>query len=146
MVTNAVTYKRYRRFSFTGRSSRKEWIVTFAWCALFGIFLAGTAPPGSIPLALPFIVWGLAASVRRLHDIGWSGWVFAAPYIFVACVAIPYRALIAAGVVGEPGPPGADPAFAALQYVSMGTMLAVILLLGVMAVWPGTDGPNAYGE
>lgn len=146
MVTNAVTYKRPKRFSFTGRAGRREWIVTFAWCTLFGVFLAGTAPPGSLPLALPFIVWALAASVRRLHDINWSGWVFAAPYLFVACVAIPWRALIAVSVLGEPGPPQTDPVFSILQYVSMGTLVAVITVLGVMAVWPGTDGPNAYGE
>ena len=55
-------------FTFSGRASRSE----YWWFCLFNFII------GWIPLVnlLGFITWipGLAVGVRRLHDLGKSGW------------------------------------------------------------------------
>lgn len=66
--------------NFNGRSSRSEywWYVLFTFIlgvavsAIFGTKTAGMIISGIISLAL--FVPGIAICVRRLHDIGKSGW------------------------------------------------------------------------
>lgn len=79
--------KKYAQFS--GRARRKEyWLFQLVVCVLLGTvvfvgrLLSATLPPRMEELALvPMIVVGgglliptFAAGVRRLHDIGRSGW------------------------------------------------------------------------
>lgn len=73
-------------FCFTGRARRKEYwmFVLFNVIAAFvvgfvGGFLAGLTGIGALALLgalynLAAIIPGLAVGIRRLHDIGRSGW------------------------------------------------------------------------
>lgn len=95
----------YRWRDFKGRSQRREyWLwVLMMFCLFMGIFLLeralglqittdeGKDGPGVIAITAWFIVlvpW-LAVQVRRLHDIGLSGWwilVSLLPYIGVLLI------------------------------------------------------------
>ncbi|MBD3813893.1 MAG: DUF805 domain-containing protein, partial [Betaproteobacteria bacterium] len=103
-----------RRYTqFAGRSSRRE----FWWYSLFlglgyvgialawGVFLAVVQPPDPEELVgwylgagaaffLANLVPGIALSVRRLHDIGQSGWWLLAAYaamLFLSLIGwVPY--------------------------------------------------------
>lgn len=66
--------------TFTGRATRSEfwWWQLFVFVVAFIlIFIEGIAPTlGFLDSIFAFVVFlpGLAVSVRRLHDIGRSGW------------------------------------------------------------------------
>ncbi len=76
-------FRRYATFSHRARRSEFWWFSLFLVLAqiilgLIDAALLGVAPDGSGPLGLAFslatLLPGLAVSVRRLHDIGRSGW------------------------------------------------------------------------
>lgn len=90
----AIAMQRYAQF--TGRSRRREyWIFalvnTIIFCVLYAVgitfFFAGQRPIGIALFALCFayalavIIPGLSCGVRRLHDIGKSGWFMLLPLI-----------------------------------------------------------------
>ena len=58
---------------FSGRARRSEFWYWTLFSFLVGIILAWIPVLGQI-ICLAFFVPGLAVSVRRLHDIGRSGW------------------------------------------------------------------------
>lgn len=102
-----------RRFAdFRGRARRREYWSFFVGNVLVGLALGfvdaliqGTAGAGVGVLGLLFVamvvVPGLAASVRRLHDTGRSGW-----WLLVALVPIlgPLSLLAFYLQDGDPGP------------------------------------------
>ena len=76
-----------RATDFSGRSRRKEyWFfnlfngIVFLFLFLFAIPLGAQQKPSPIPFALMFaysllvFVPALAVTIRRLHDVGKSGW------------------------------------------------------------------------
>ena len=100
MLPDYVT-RPYRLYAvFRGRSTRREY-WSFAAVALVAMLLAlavaeavtrafslGIAPKDLmvllyVPVALALVVPGLAVKVRRLHDIGLSGW-----WLLAACVPL----------------------------------------------------------
>ncbi|MFZ3073128.1 MAG: DUF805 domain-containing protein [Thermodesulfobacteriota bacterium] len=78
---------------FSGRARRKEYWMFFLFNILFSILAAildnvfGTAIEGVgyglfyILYVLAVFIPGLAVSVRRLHDVGKSGWMFLIVFI-----------------------------------------------------------------
>lgn len=73
--------------SFAGRATRVNYVATtaLAWAifipvvlfwrwVLNGDFAAPVEMIGAVVLALAAFWISIAVSVRRLHDIGWSGW------------------------------------------------------------------------
>ncbi|MFK7813435.1 MAG: DUF805 domain-containing protein [Maribacter sp.] len=82
--------------NFTGRSRRKEfWMfVLFHFIFLYGTVIIGAA----LEVTALFVVAGIyviatiipywALAVRRMHDIGKSGWFFLIPYynIYLCCL------------------------------------------------------------
>ncbi|HTV83262.1 MAG TPA: DUF805 domain-containing protein [Acidobacteriaceae bacterium] len=112
-----MAWQRYAQFD--GRSHRKEYwmfvlinlIVSLILCA--GIFVARsyavTIACGIVCClyGLAAIVPGLAVSVRRLHDIGRSGWWLLIDFIPLGCFVL----LIFFVREGTPGPSehGPDP-------------------------------------
>ena len=77
-----------------GRSTRKEyWLIGLCICTLVGLALNIASIilffilPGirsnliTIPVTLALIYMNFALSVRRLHDIGYSGWYALLAYI-----------------------------------------------------------------
>lgn len=127
-------YKKYATFS--GRASRSE----YWWFALYltivylvlgtATAVAGiaTSPDGGdtpgalaalpgipmILLLLASIVPGIALSVRRLHDAGYSGWLYLinlVPYLggLVLIIFLAMPTSPAAAKYGPPAPPGYPP-------------------------------------
>tara|TARA_B100001115_G_scaffold183194_1_gene181341 strand:- start:145 stop:510 length:366 start_codon:yes stop_codon:yes gene_type:complete len=77
---------------FSGRARRKEyWMfflfnMIFAFVAMFLDNTLGTAGPAGYGVfygiyALALFIPGLAVFVRRLHDVGKSGWMFLIAFI-----------------------------------------------------------------
>ena len=61
--------------NFNGRARRSEyWYFTLA--SFIAGFIGGLLPFISILLSLALFIPSLAVSVRRLHDIGKSGWMY----------------------------------------------------------------------
>lgn len=77
-------------FSIQGRAQRKEYwyLVLFSMVGQFALELLAYASGMSVMLAvsrlfyLVMLVPGWTAAIRRMHDIGWSGW-----WLFVAWLA-----------------------------------------------------------
>lgn len=74
-----------RRFKLSGRATRREYAITMALFLLFVSALDVFMPEDGLGNSLPAMILGMvivcvtfwvpiAASVRRLHDIGMSGW------------------------------------------------------------------------
>lgn len=121
----AIALHKYAQFS--GRSRRREY-WTFAlvnaliFCAFYGLavvfFITGQRVIGATLLglcsvyALAIIIPGLACGVRRLHDIGQTGWLMLLPLIpFVGGIILIVLHLIDS----QPGanPYGPNPKFPA---------------------------------
>jgi uncharacterized membrane protein YhaH (DUF805 family) len=82
-------------------------------------------------IAVPYL-WGLA--VRRYHDIGLSAWFFVVSLILNAAAAFFLPVFTNPNDLGSISP--------------VGTGVAAVLFVVQLAIslWPGTKGPNAYGE
>ena len=74
-----------RRFTLSGRATRREYAITMALFLFFIVAFDALMPEGWLGDTLPAAILGLvilcvafwipiAAMVRRLHDIGVSGW------------------------------------------------------------------------
>jgi len=85
-----------RATDFSGRSRRKEyWYfnlfngIVFLFLILFAVPFSAQEKPSMLPLGLLFayslviMIPGLAVTIRRLHDIGKSGW-----WYFIAFVPL----------------------------------------------------------
>lgn len=75
-------------FDFNGRARRKEYwmftlvnvVITIALCTVLALIsekLIGVANLYSLAVMLP----GIGVTVRRLHDIGKSGWMFLIAFV-----------------------------------------------------------------
>jgi uncharacterized membrane protein YhaH (DUF805 family) len=86
-----------------------------------------------IPL-LPFLPFVIGLQVRRLHDINLSGWWWLVMMIVSSLVSyiFPLQNVSDAG--------------AELSLVGIAVTLVVGVGFIVLMSWPGTKGPNKYGE
>lgn len=115
----------------------------------------------TIVLALLFFVLTVAAVVRRLHDSDRSGW-WASPYyamqivspIVMASIFPLYFKMMAPMMAAKPGSPPdmTNPAFQqAMQSMSLISLVnvlgfAILVMMIVFLVLPGTIGPNRFGD
>lgn len=85
-------------FSLRGRASRREYAIVMTCCLAFGALAAATVASWHYsPAALPIVLanWlslylAVAVSVRRLHDLGKSGWLllfFVIPMVGIVLIA-----------------------------------------------------------
>ena len=87
-------------FSFKGRLRRKHYLVVYctalAFMVIIGLLQRATGTSLSL---LTFLVVAavIPSSVRRLHDIGYSGW------LVIGVIAIPIASLVLLLAAGEPG-------------------------------------------
>lgn len=133
-----------RPTSFKGRAGRSEWARAIVLGAIAAACLSSLPDFGRI-LAIPVVAVMAATTVRRMHDLSWPTWIFAA---VAALLAV---AVLARGVFGLPP---ANQSIAAnlppLEIVVLAIEAAAGLswmaLLFFLAVAPGRDGPNPYGE
>ena len=131
--SRAVANGFYHRYSeFRGRSSRAEfwWCVAALFLANALLMLVAWALPSAGSLvsscfALAIMIPYAAMLVRRLHDIGWSGW-------WVAGV---FSLSLAASAMA---------AYEALAWMPLVSAAGFLALLALCAL-PGQKGPNRYG-
>lgn len=143
-IYKEVVFKNYANFK--GRARRKEfWMFTLINIIIY-VFLDitdnvsgltfGKEKTGILSLIYSLLVFlpGFAVSVRRLHDIGKSGWLFL--ILFSVLIGI------CGFIIFLPSEAYADEKF-----------LFVILILLLVLIWPyvlfckqGDKGSNKYGE
>ncbi|QHQ37164.1 DUF805 domain-containing protein [Algicella marina] len=144
----------YKWRTFSGRSTRSEYWWFFLASVLFmalafaiafvatllsdfsigDIFGSASGIIFVLTLALPtLLVWvaSLAVTVRRLHDLGFSGW-WLLGYLFVTTVL----GNVTDGLITNPQ----------IVYQLAIANLAISFAGLVVMMIPGRRGPNAYGE
>ena len=87
-------------FAFKGRMRRKNYLVVyFSALALIVVIGLLERATGMRLYVLTFIVVAavVPSSIRRLHDIGYSGW------LVIGVIAIPFISLLLLVAPGEPG-------------------------------------------
>jgi uncharacterized membrane protein YhaH (DUF805 family) len=141
-----------RCFSWSGRFSRSEFAVAHLGFVVLGLVVIGlaaavTAAVSSdknqaawIPVGVLAVVWipiafivNVGSTVRRLHDLGQSGWL--AVVSFVPCVSLVFLVylLAAAGREGTaPSAPGATPV-AVVVAVAVALVLVLPMMIGIIA-------------
>lgn len=133
--------KKYTDFS--GRASRKEFWMFYLFNAIFGT--VAMFFDNILGIAIESVgfgpIWGLyhiailipqlAVSVRRLHDVGMSGW-----YLLIILIPV-ILIFIEKLIVGAMG---------ANQHVVNALSSLVIVFLLVVLSKDGTPGENKYGE
>jgi uncharacterized membrane protein YhaH (DUF805 family) len=152
-----LPYRRLYR-AIEGRATRSEYwwfmLMVLAVYVAFLVLMLGMGVAGSMTnpnqmsammagagsafmlLIIPFYIWAVltsaaafAVAIRRIHDMGYSGWFLALYYVGFFIVALLGGAL---GMV--------DPR---LSF----TLFFLYWLAGILVMaLPGTKGPNKYGE
>jgi uncharacterized membrane protein YhaH (DUF805 family) len=134
-----------RRFAqFGGRAPRAEYWWFVLMTTVIGLTAAlvdrllGLGPLGVETLvSLGFAVPQLAVGIRRLHDIGRSGWWLGAPLLAIVSIIV-----VSLGMMGvESTKGGIDGALLFGGLVITGWSI----LLLVWACQRGTAGPNRFG-
>ena len=98
--------------NFAGRARRKEyWMfalfnVLFIIAAVIVDLILGTLPLIYVLYALAMIIPGIAVTVRRLHDVGKSGWWY---FIVLIPLIGAIWMLVLLCTDGTPGPNGYGP-------------------------------------
>lgn len=142
--------------SFEGRTRRSHFWI--GWLILLGVgVVAGWIPilGGLISLAL---IWpNLAITVKRLHDMGKSGWLAAIPYVaaivgFIFVFITVGASVFANAAALEQEDPAAifaliGPMFGILALVGL-VCLGFLLWIGITDSQPGDNqyGPNPKGQ
>ncbi|MFA4892061.1 DUF805 domain-containing protein [Brevundimonas sp.] len=137
-------------FSFEGRTRRSHFWIGWLICLGVGV-VAGWIPilGGLISLAL---IWpNLAITVKRLHDMGKSGWLVAIPWVVTivgVCVGVAMVGVSA--IVNQAALDREDPAaILALIGPAFGFFALILLVNLGFLLWVGvTDtqaGDNRFG-
>ncbi|MEO7410960.1 MAG: DUF805 domain-containing protein [Sphingomicrobium sp.] len=136
--------KRYAQFS--GRSGRAEfWWFTLVTTAA-GLFLdfidrAMGSEYGllGVIFTLGLFIPSLSVSVRRLHDIGISGW-----WMLAVIAPAMFFGMMSSFAALETEFNGGSAASPSLLWISL--LVIACLAMVVVLVLPGTKGQNKYGE
>ena len=147
-TTGDIDWK-HLMLSFDGRIRRTHFWI--AWAILFVAgFVTSWIPLIGFLFGL-FLIWpNLAIAVKRLHDMNYTGWIVAAPWVLaivlsIVGVFIVGAAAITAGGAFDDNPAAAmavmGPAFGVFALAGL-VFLGFLLWIGLM---PGTTGPNRFG-
>lgn len=137
-------------FSFEGRTRRSHFWIGWLVCLGLGV-VSGWIPVLGLLLSIALIWPNLAITVKRLHDMGHTGWLAAIPYVIgivgsiVAVMMMGASAFMNASALENEDPA----AILALIGPAMG-LVGVMLLIGLgFLLWIGlTDGQrgdNRFG-
>ena len=142
-------------FSFEGRIGRLRYlawtlVLTVAMLAVVGVgaffgilsaavlnstLLTGVGIVGGIVVFIGFIVVSIQISVQRLHDLGWSGWLWLLNFVPIVGSIFPLVLMVSPGSnvanrYGAPPPPNTT----AVKVLSwMWVVLIVALIVGMVA-------------
>jgi len=109
--------------------------VTGAYANTTGGILTGV-------FSLAILVPNIAVQVRRLHDIGRSGWWVGAFYLLYVVVLVSAFAIGLSAIGG--GPAGLASLGLTMGFGALALLIYAIVLL-VFFFLPGTVGPNRFG-
>jgi uncharacterized membrane protein YhaH (DUF805 family) len=125
---------------FEGRASRAEFFpITFAVLCVTILFHKTDYHIQSL-LSIILIILTVSLQVRRFHDVGFSGWIF---LLFSAAILVArFVADFSSGIADFSGY-GNDQS---TPMIALITMLGLSVAYIVLVAWPGTKGPNKYGE
>ncbi len=137
-------------FSFEGRIRRSHFWIGWLICLGVGV-VAGWIPFLGGLLAIVLIWPNLAISVKRLHDMGKSGWLVAVPWVLNLIVCIGGVALMGLSVFANlSGLENEDPAaIMAVLGPALGLFGLLFLISLGFLLWiglsDGQPGDNRYG-
>ena len=141
MTWYLMVLKKYAKFN--GRSRRKEFWYFVLFYILFGVLfgvidmlLIGTPILGTV-YYLVFLIPFIAVGVRRLHDIGRSGW-------WMLFYAGPFLQWIASAVLGF-GAEASEATALVSGIVGIVALVCLIVLI-VFMVRKSQPGDNRYGS
>ena len=137
-------------FSFEGRTRRSHFWIGWLICLGLGVVF-GSIPLLGLVLSVALIWPNLAITVKRLHDMGHTGWLAAIPYVvgilgtFVAMMMMGASAFMNASALEREDPA----AILALIGPAMG-VFGIMLLVGLgFLLWIGLSdsqrGDNRFG-
>ena len=141
--------------SLEGRTKRMGYVgFIIAWVAIivgltaFSLFVFPimTAPIYLVLLLLMFVT-SIAVAVRRLHDMGISGWAM----LFIFVISIISTGMAYALAYPPYGPQLteyfiANPSSAQIYLIAMtGMAIFVQFSQSLLIFWPGDEGPNRFG-
>lgn len=142
-------------FSFNGRIRRQHFWIGWLICLGAGVVLGWIPFLGTL-LSIALIWPNLAIAVKRLHDMGHTGWLVAIPWIagvagiVAAGMSVGFAALTT-GYMGSDDPVAAlavlGPMFGILAIVAL-IQLGFLLWIGISEGQRGDNrfGPNPKGE
>ena len=137
-------------FSFQGRTRRSHFWI--GWLLLFAAsFILGWIPFLGILLSLGLIWPNLAITVKRLHDMGLSGWLAAVPYVVgIVGSVLAFGMIGMSAVANANGLDSEDPAAVLALLGPAFGLFGIMFLVGIgFLLWIGlTDskpGDNKYG-
>lgn len=143
-------------FSFNGRLRRQHFWIGWLLCLGAGVVLGWIPVLGTL-LSIALIWPNLAISVKRLHDMGHSGWLVAIPWvaglagIVAAFMTVGTAALASGGYIDGDDPAAVfaimGPALGIFGIVAL-IQLGFLLWIGVAEGQRGDNrfGPNPKGE
>jgi len=137
-------------FSFQGRTRRSHFWI--AWLLIFAASIVlGWIPLLGILVSL-FLIWpNLAITVKRLHDMGLSGWLAAVPYVVGLVGSVLAFGMIGMSAVANANGIDSDDPAAVLALLGPAFgLFGIMFLVGIgFLLWIGlTDskpGDNKYG-
>lgn len=147
MNGNELALRPLRHFAdFRGRSSRAELFYFILLCVVLALPLAAVdllAPPhtsawvalgATVLLLCPF----LAMCVRRLHDVGWSGWWIMG---LIPALGLGYCNRVLQLLNPLVYPPPRLP----LPWIVETSLGVVALLVTILLLWDDQEAANRYG-
>ena len=137
-------------FSFQGRTRRSHFWI--AWLLIFAASIVlGWIPLLGILVSLLLIWPNLAITVKRLHDMGLSGWLAAVPYVVGLVGSVLAFGMIGMSAVANANGIDSDDPAAVLALLGPAFgLFGIMFLVGIgFLLWIGlTDskpGDNKYG-
>ena len=137
-------------FSFQGRTRRSHFWI--AWLLIFAASIVlGWIPLLGLLVSLVLIWPNVAITVKRLHDMGQSGWLAAIPYaVGLVGTIVAFGMIGMSAVANAGGIDSDDPAAALALFAPVFGLFGVMFLVGIgFLLWIGlTDsqpGDNKYG-
>jgi len=137
-------------FSFEGRTRRSHFWIGWLICLGVGV-VAGWLPLIGLVISIALIWPNLAISVKRLHDMGHTGWLVVVPWAISIVGSIVAVSMIGMTALTQAGALEAEDPMAILSVVGPAFGLLGLLLLVNLGflLWIGlTDsqrGDNRYG-
>ncbi len=137
-------------FSFEGRLRRSHFWIGWLICLGIGV-VAGWIPLIGLVISLGLIWPNLAITVKRLHDMGLSGWLAIIPIVAnIVGFIMMFVSVGASALMNSAALENEDPAAILALIGPMFGIVAILFLVNIgFLLWVGLSegkpGPNKYG-